>query len=110
MAQKLKDEKIRIDIELDHMISGSPVTGNIIINVWKGVDSTLTEMVEKYYATFSVDKGQIGFRADSSKGTLGIPMLPENLDDKLFDTLRTIYNTINGQNNHYIWNHPVTEK
>lgn len=101
----LETNRIRVDIELDHMSSGVPLTGKLTIIVLDSDIGLIANIHNKFHAKFSVEKGVFGISANTEKGTTGIPMLPEYLDDKLKDVLRSIYDTVNGKSTHYIWNH-----
>lgn len=100
-----KDHRIRVEIELDHMTSGVPLTGKLTIIIWDNDIGPEDKIHGTYHATFSIEKGIFGISANVEKGTSGIPMLPDSLDDKLRDVIRSIYDTVNGQSIHYIWNH-----
>jgi hypothetical protein len=100
-----KDHRIRVEIELDHMSSGVPITGKLIIIIWDNDIGLADKIHSTHHAIFSVEKGIFGIKADPEKGSKGIPMLPDSLDDKLRDVIRSIYDTVNGKSTHYIWNH-----
>jgi hypothetical protein len=101
----LEDHRMRVEIELDHMTSGVPLTGKLTIIVWNHDIGLGDKIHGTYHAIFSIEKGIFGIKADPEKGTTGIPMLPDSLDDKLRDVMRAIHDTVNGQSTHYIWNH-----
>ena len=101
----LEDHRIRVEIELDHMTSGVPLTGKLTIIVWNSDFGLIDSIQNIFHAKFSVERGIFGIEANTEKGTTVIPILPEFFDDKLKDVIRAIYDTVNGQSTHYIWNY-----
>jgi len=105
MVDDLKDYRIRVDVELDHMTSGVPLTGKLTIVMWNHDIGLGDKVRATYHATFSIQNGIFEISANVERGTTGIPMLPDSLDDKLKDVIRAIHDTVNGQSTHYIWYH-----
>lgn len=92
------DSRIRVELELDHMSSGVPLTGKLRIIVWDL--SPMNDSVKSiHHATVEFSDGTFRIEADKE----GMPLFPDALHRNLNDTMRAIYKTINGQSTHYIW-------
>lgn len=93
-----EDNRIRIELELDHMSSGVPLTGKIRVIIWD-LSPTSDKVQSIHNATVEFTDGHFKITADEK----GMPLLPDVLHRNLNDTMRAIWKTINGQSTHYVW-------